>query len=718
MKPEPLLRQILTAAFLTLLVSAYGQYYPLPDISYNWKHAKPDTIAVKPKWSKADAVVLDDQLTISVRGKKRGFVYVYFERKQRIRLQNSVDGKLPFTRFVLPESLDPFYDARDIPLVLKPEMIPADYLNTRMIYFAARKVLGDGETREIVFRDSLQEGYIEIGNRFEKQFRYVFELDGIARGDEIEVYYKYEVPYAYNSLFFNDQRIFFHRSYPVQKQRVEIAVPKSIVSKTIGRVPDEAFTKDKRDVLAWNNQDLPGCIDEVAIRPGRDLPHLIFTLFHDNPELRNNQELSFQQYVGSYSARLFREREQNVQWLRRIASGTGQRDIQAQQITQFIDSVTDGLSPDNVTQKFDRIHSLITNKFNYQWDDAYFSGDDFSLEKIGDQIGQQRLREISRYNLYARLINRLGEKYYTTYILDERIGSMSAKYTGNINFADFAFALPDGDYLSLYYPKKDQFGYEPNEFPFYLAGSSAFFVDYDRLVTEPDYFPELIELPGVPDENYRHTVVNLYINTDSWSATGDIRTELSGQFSTLTRSVFDFGRADSSINSAYGIKPLEGLGTTYINLERLKAEMYAPYSRIYELDCQVELNQVKEWRTGCEIPLRNWFNFITWPDLDPYTRVLPFYVDFQGDDFMRIHLYLDKNVTLSKGLPTSFQRQNRYGSVAFKVEQAGPKHIVLEAYFNQYGNRIEPEKVSLITELYQAIAEMEERVVELRWPSE
>lgn len=643
-------------------------------------------------------------------------MYVYFERKQRIRINSADEGELPYTQFVFPESHDPFYDSRHQPLAERPRYIAADFLNVQMVYFAARKISADGTTEKLQYKTSFREDQITINERFESQFRYIFDLQGVQPGDEIEVYYKYEVPYQFNSFFFKEHRIFYHGKYPIQLQRIEIAVPEQVSSQIVGRNPDNSFVESKRNHYVWKHEDLPGCIEEVGIRPSIDLPHLVVSFFTGSPVSRLNNNLVYEDFPSHYLREMLTHRERNTLWLRRIARGDSERDAQSVHIHEFIDETTAGIPRYRAAWRMDRLHSRISNEFEYQWDDAYFARDDLSLEKMGDQVAEKRLRETSRYNLYARLINSLGEKYFTTYLLDARIGQLSENYSSNVLFSDFAFAVPDDDYLSIYYPKSDVYGYEPNEFPFYLAGSPAYFVNYDQLVTSADYSPATIQLPGQVKDNNRQTLIMAKISTETAEMIGEITVDLAGQFSTLTRSLYDYGKVDSSINPLYGLMPLHGLNAEYDDPQQMEAEMYAPYSRKYALKFEGQANiDNASGGSAIELPLTGWFNFVTWPNFDGENRVLPFYIDFEGNDFTRIVVEFDREVLLENPEQLSFHRENRFGSVGVKFVQESANRISIEAYFSQFGQRVEPEKANLIAELYEAVSELNNTVVKLNW---
>lgn len=708
-----------TTTFLFFLfvfcnVGLFGQYYPLPEFSDQWPADTADPIEVLSQFQHHEAVILDDDLRVSVRGRKDEFMHVYFERKQRIKLLAPIQGNIPFSRIVLPESHDPFFDSREMPSGFPVDSITADYLEVRMVHFAARKILPDGSTKSIPFTNQFVKDTIEINQRFQNQFQYNFLLSDLQPGDEIEIHFKYEVPYSTNWLFLNSNRIFFHRNYPVQEQRVEIATPKHLSLELLGTKPDSVYTRSKRTSRIWYNRELAGCIAEKGINPTADLPHIVYSIHTKSPRYHYRHPQTNEWFGSNYVLSLLRYRERDAFWIRnRALDDNG--DWQSHRLKQFVLGETDGLPGGEPALRFDKINTVIANDFKFVSDERFYAGKDMSLDKIGDQVTNKEMRESSRYHLYARIINLLGVQYFTAYMLDSRIGTISSQFPSNLYFSDFAFAVPDDKFLNMYFPKKDQFGYEVNEFPFYLAGTSAYLVDIDHLFFNSEFYPIVIGLPGAVEENYRHCDVKLMLNTEKDSAFGKMETELAGQFSTLTRSVYDFGRVDSSINPKYGHRLFWGTDVSYQRAEQALAGVYAPYLRRYNLEIALDSIGEKNADADYSLPLSGWFNFITWPEFDDKPRVLPFYPDFTGNDFVRIMINFDRAVSLQNAEELNVFEENRYGSVSFSVEQTASNQITLTAKHNTVSEQVAPDKISLIYNLYNSVESIEEMAIKLNW---
>lgn len=708
--------------FFLLLVFLLGsgaraQYYPLPEFNHSWNSSHVTKIPVNELFMDAPAVVLSSRLDLSVRGRKEPAMYVYFEHRKRIAIQGTDGEEVPFSKIMLPESADPFYDTRELPLTEKPAVPTAEYLNVRVLFFAVRKIHPDGSTSPIEFRDSFEEGRILIEDRYENQFKYAFYLDGLRPGDEVELHYKYEVPYDVNWPFFNDQRVFFHEQYPVQHKQVEFSKPKNLSTVLYGSEPDLSWEVKDREYHKWTKENLPGCIREPGIRPDRDLPYLLYSLYTKNPRYEMRLSTSGKAIYADYTSAAFRTREQNTFQIRRLELAGEVRGKQSEQLARFIAENTPNQPDPHPLMIFDRMHATITDDFEWVPSDAYYAEKDMSLVKLGNRVSNNELVESSRNELYKRLANRMGELYYSIYMLDKRIGTLTKDYQANQLFSDWALGLPFDSYLNVYVPKKQRFGYYVNEFPFYLAGTRAFAVDVDRLVGQERYFPELITLPEIPEENYRHSAISVAVNSQSYQSTGTIQVDLSGQYSTLTRSVYAFGQVDSSINPAYGLRYFYGVDAELGPDSLVQSNKYAPFFHQYRTDFTAASLASRDSENDCSISLNGMFPFVMWPDFDKTERVLPFYADFPGEDVVRMTLKFDQPVTLQNGSELTVDVENRFGSVRLNCSQTESDEILVEVTYKLFADRVEPRQAHLIANLYNALDEINMQRLLVNWAS-
>jgi hypothetical protein len=710
------MRFTLTLVFLSVCFSGFAQYYPISEYEYRWKETSPTSIPVHPQWADYPAVVLKEYRRVALKGKKDRYLNVYFEHKKRIKIKALDKGRVPFSVITLPESLDPFYDGRNIPLGERIPDLSANYFNVRIIFFEARKILPDGTTEEIYVTDAFKVDQMEVALRAESQFRYEFNLRGLNPEDEIEIHYKYEVPYQYNWFLFKYQRIFFHGFYPVQEQEIVIETEQNQAVRYSGVAPDSSYTKKKRDFMIWKSHHLSPCAGEPGIRPSADMPHILYTIENEGLVGRSRHYLSGQWLPRNYTFSALNWRERNALWIQRVASRNIEIDAQTVKLKRFIEKHTAGIPDNQSAMKLAKLHQVITDEFEFKWDDAYFAEKDLGLEKMGSQVESGQIREISRYNLYAKLLHKLDLPFYTMYFLDARTGTLTERYHANMYFEDFAFAIPDSaGTLTVYYPKRDHFGYGPDEMPFYLASTPALTVNYSDLFFTDDYFPPLINLPGQAFPNDRSIKLIAEVNSGLNTMHGKLNVSLSGQFSTLTRSMYEWGKIDSSINPLYGKLPLYDRKVYFNGWKQTGYEHEAPFFRSYASDCQLLNAGSLLSADHYSMSLKGFFPFIFWPGFGDNPRTLPFYSDFTGSDRIEIVLRFDRSVEVRNLSEIEKSIHNPFGSFTVSVQKPHSDVVVISAIYTVNAELIAPEDAPLVTQIFESISDLQQTSLELQF---
>jgi hypothetical protein len=699
------MKTILTAAFIVFsTLRLVGQYYGPAKYDYTWEEKYPNPIELHYEFAEEPLVVLDDVQRVSLRGNKDDLTFVYFERKQRIRIETP-EAVEQVKTLVLPEAFDPYTHARELPFERQSE-VSGEFLNAQIVFFAARKIRPDGGTEALLYTQVMRTKMLNLDKEYHPVFTYNISFIGLEPGDEIEFHYKLEIPFNSNWYWFNSARHFFNNKVPIQRQEVTFEWPQSVACYFGGELPSEEYTENKRMKKVWRKRLLHGNVFEPGIRPDKYLPHIVYSFHVTSLRYNTLHHLSRQLIVNNYRTYVLQRREWVAIRLLRSAERNFILDGQTRKLLRFLKTETAHINSDSLVDRLNHVHSVITNDFDYQWDNLYFLLIDQGLEKAGNQIEDRRLREISRYTMYARLISYLGLNYETAYMLDSRIGQMSKSYWSPMVFNDFAFAVADGGYLNLYFPKKDRFGYEVNEFPFYLAATPALRVNIGDLYFKEDYRPSYIELPSVdPSFNQRSAKITADINSESMVAQGNLQLNLSGQFSTLTRSVYEFGRADSSINPAYARTVFEDLDVVFKKVSSKPADVNNAFASEFVYDFIINDIAQPVANDRLELAFEGWFNFIVWENLDSKKRTLPFYSDFTGGDHFSVELNFDEAVKILN-LPVLEQDvQNPYGSFRVSVDQISNNRCTIDAKFVIYADKMEAADVHHVTALYKAIAD-------------
>ncbi|MFN3875863.1 MAG: hypothetical protein ACK4L7_08135, partial [Flavobacteriales bacterium] len=514
-------------------------------------------------------MVLSDSLSIRIRNIKPQYLAVFVERSRVVRFATADDIKR-HGPVVLPESLDPPYDALGQPWERRAAGPRPRLFNLRVDRFTARVIRPDG-TRDELPVDA-RGATDRLDNPFSRQATMSITCDplGVMPGDVVEYRWKYMLPYDSNAphtygargFFWMDNwalltnwRVFFHGPLPIRRQRIELLYHAKQGIVLGGEAPLRTQRDGDERASIWEHQGLPGVMEEVNGDQGRQLPNITITWVPDDPRYLRRERLSGLPIAQQPWLQVVRLREMKADWWRRVAMKRFP-DRQTALMQRFIDSACAGIADGPDARCVEALHEAIARGFAYDDDRRWYRNEDDGLERMGDQCAQQRLRDISRYNLYSKLIQMKRLPYVTAYVLDKRSGGLSDAFTTPIWEAEWLFGVPDGDGMLWMHPKRQRHGWLANELPFYWEGTMALLVDRQRLLEDDPRPPLFVELPMTDSgSNIRAIEYALNVDLEQADATGQARIFLSGQFSTLGRGAFMGGRRDSTVLPAYGHMP-------------------------------------------------------------------------------------------------------------------------------------------------------------------
>ena len=105
------------------------------------------------------------------------------------------------------------------------------------------------------------------------------------------------------------------------------------------------------------------------------------------------------------------------------------------------------------------------------------------------------------------------------------------------------------------------------------------------------------------------------------------------------------------------------------------------------------------------LDISNWFNHITWDELDYQNRVLDFYPDFLGQDSYTYFIKLDKNVELQTELENQVI-ENKFGKLHMDIKQVQPNTIQVSSYFATENEKVDANDIQEVKEIYEQIASL------------
>ena len=669
--------------------------------------------------------VLLDNLSIRLKNTKAQNLAIFFERRQVIRFGSYADI-LDHGRFVLPESLDPAFDAQLMPFDQRHEGALPLWFNARLDHFAARIIRANGTWGEIGVFSGVQREQVRTPQSMETAWTYVLDLQSIVPGDVVEVRWKYMVPYnnywegsnGWRGFQWMDNwarltswRVFFHGDLPIREQCVSMDYNLKHGLVLGGTPPESKELKGDNVKVSWSNSSLPECTNEVNARLAWDLPFITIRLAPEDTRYFTRDRYSGMLHQQPYWMYVIRTREAKAFFWKQAAH-KHVPDRQNKLLNEFVDGFTAQVPMQDKARHMERMHEEIATHFTYEDDQDWFNDIDHGLPRMGDQLKEKRLRNISRYDLYAKLANAIDAPYSTAYLLDKRVGTLNDRWLTPLWASEFLIGVRDGDAVMWMHPKCSPSGTLANELPFYWQGAPALLMDLERLAKDYPDPPLFVDLP-VSDAIGNVRGIEYEVDVDGTQATGSVRVFLSGQFSTLGRGAYEGLPTDGSVSPLYGSVAYarDGIvpgvkGTSHLDPDppfrfRTNSEVVLPKLTAPVKDGKFSLD------------LSRFFAHVVPNEFIAVERDLPFYWDFPQEDRLIIDLHFEDPVEVLNldGIERSASTPN--ASIERTVSRSSKYDIRVESRLVVAGEREEVSAAFQLEELLR-VAKAEGLHLELR----
>lgn len=608
-----------------------------------------------------------------------------------------------FGRFTLPESLDPPYDAREAPYGTDLLTARPHWFNVRLDVFAARIIRPDGTWGEVGAFTSMDVDHVRTFRTLEPAWTYILDLHAIAPGDVVEVVWSYMVPYDVNAARTvgwrafewpdnwtrsTSWRILFHHALPIKRQTVKLDYD-ARHGLVIGGTSFFSMAEERsRRIATWTHRDLPGCLDEVHARPGVDLPYASITLQPEDPRYWTRDRLSGLPYQQPYWTYVLRTREQRAFWWRRVAR-KHVPDKQSLLFNSFVEETTIGLRVDDRVRRAAALHDRIAEEFTYANDSLWYANLDLGLPRYGDQVATGRIREMARYDLYAKLLFAIGAEHSTAYLLDRRVGTMDARWLTPLWESDLLFGVGDGEVVLWMHPKRGPTGLWAGELPFYWAGSRALLMYPELQITDAIPAPLFLDLPQEPEGASMRVIETTIDSADAiYGSTGMQRVFASGQFSTLGRGAFTGSKSDPLAHVAYGAPAIPGVvdngdwkmrSSSHSMPFRMQADRGFDGARIMRVDTNGNFLIDASQLLHHAVPR----------PFDPEERDLPFYWDTAQDDRHVVDIHFHRAMELVE-MTRERWTSSQQASISQRVTMIDQHHLRFESRLQITDEREEP----------------------------
>lgn len=664
--------------------------------------------------SLSETFILKEENRIDVVGKKSNFITISITKKVRIKI-NDLKGVERFSKISLPETFDPTYFAH----FSKIRNYQYALSEVKILSFSANKITKSGVKLPINYKDKYRAIVMERGDDQAGGYDlWDYTTTEINVGDEIEIVYSYTVPFDINFYNFISFRMFFHKDIDIKEYKLELAHHPSLnidVEEKNGASPDSIYELENQYTYRWSRKNLKGCIDEVGGRAYTQLPFIVMAilpidLYYKVPD-------SFKEkYIPTYA--FFASRRENDHMTTKMSIDQGLRTADLGKLYSYIDSHSSKFPDDeNGYQSLKSIHTDITDRFTYDNDKESLFGIDNRKDRLGAFIDQGVVREINRYSNYVAITRKLGLHYFTSYLCDVRTGELSGNFYTPMLHSDYLIAVVLKDYhLQYIYPKNSNFGYYINEIPFYFENAKSRLIQpLDYLVVNRQIEEEAKEVrifSSTENENIRRANVLVKVDLDKSSLAFQAKIDLTGQFSTITRGIYQKNVKNQYVNKIYNEKlwsfdkDIEVQSEKFVmkdNQFPFQANINAQYSGAHLM---------KKDGDDYTINMKNWFNHVIYENFQAKDRQLDFYADFKSKDSYVYYFQFSKDVQLTS-VESNVNIENEYGIYNFSVTQINPTTIKVSSFYEVNSTSIAASKTKMVEDIFTAIEKS--NLMELRF---
>lgn len=590
------------------------------------------------------------------------------------------EGVEMFENFTFPDPIDPIY--QDLAAPIKNHhnhffIHKVNHFDLRVkrnnTYIATYKKI-NSVTREKYLDDATQS--------YNASYLYHLNVKNVAVGDLIRLNYEITIPYEENQIFLRSMRIFLDELYPSEETELKIRYHDNLninLAFQNGGNPQKSYGKD--DItLKWNAENLPGALSELNGRPYKSLPYIEIFI--------NNARIYWPAFYRFYVNHMLADQ---------MSIKLGSTSKQYQLLDDFNKITTHDSEP--ALDRIKRIANQIALHYKYDNDSVFFNGNRLlTMPKFGYDIGEKRLRESNKVQLYNSLIFSSGLSYGALFLADVRTAELSKHWMQPIYLSDFMLLPFTEDESALLYPKSQQCGFFVNEYPYYFENAKAEFIpvnsevfDHWQSRSKKDF--NFITLPESKiDSNTRYTVLWVQFDKNTNRYKIEFEMTLKGQFSTSFRPLYLCNEHLLHSHPIYHKKLWDDSVAENIQYETNIISTDFPFT-----------TKVKGTFDLKDLSL---LNIHPTYSLDSNYRTLPFYSDFVGIDNAVIRFEEGALTTL----PEEVIVRNEFGRYILKTQIESNKLTVYSS-LSVLSKKVDPENFKDVTSIYNA-AKIINKVIE------
>jgi hypothetical protein len=620
-------------------------------------------------------------------------------RFQEIKIINE-DGLKDFNTISLPENIDITQIKSNYTMGrFKNRNIP--YVTFyKVIDFSARIIRNNKIIEIPISQDTQKHYWLKYDGERIYDYEYIFNLSDLKEGDVLQYYYKasFKGQYGTDQLYTNDY-------YPKINAKYEIRL--SVENR-----------------YAQGNFILNHFIDTINYKK-TSIENSLSTLIKHVYEFKNLAAVKYPKncLAGNSLMHITVKSNENVLKFKFQETGNGYKYIYIPNYTWYYRADTLINKKKNYNKYYsslrkfllkfpeatdEKSHSILMsqivdtlNTYNYILAESIRYGEYSQLNvNSTDKLLKKELLEEYTLEINKNILDEKNIFYYETNIQDRRLGVHSSKYRAHYNYEQNILALPINNNIKYYTQRFNGVKYLPDELPFYLEGTYAVLNPVNVKHSQSPRNNSEIKFNRTPlstfNENVRTESGIFKINTDSLIIDATIKENLSGQFSTILRHLYNSDIIDSTINLAYYTKCTDKPNSINQKIQLISQAKEFPFKTSYKCNEKIKISPN-------EINLNNWFSFILKKSDFRHPLNTDYYFDFTYTDSYNIFLEFDKPTTINNSEDFKLLSNNEYFEIVSSIVKQSENQYIISVNTKLKAYVLPKEKFNILTEYLSAL---------------
>lgn len=662
-----------------------------------------------------DIVILTENMKVSFVGQKAMFIDIVVEKEIEYQIL-SKDGNDYVNPITLPLRFDELYKPHASRI--RNELRLFD--DVTISAFEARVIHPDGRTEEIeINKDIVEHKIVLETDRFGLIYSYNFSFEELEPDDVLKISYKYSFPFRYNWERLFSTRVFLDTRIPRKKfdltwsHHYYLEVDTNYIN---GATP-KLDTANNYVYLSWHFENQPGCLDEPGSRPHTNVPWFSFSpkpyeFLYEHYNSFEEEFIPFWYFLSYYREARIRNAIVDFQ------IGTKDKDnLKFEKIAKkYVEmSPEDSIGINRLryfqryvvdSTKYDNAYKLLNREEEYKRDHS------------GSELAGGIIKEPFKEFIYASMIPKMGNMFFTAYPSDTRSGYIGQEYYAPMLDNEFMFAsILKNNTLAYVMPKSDIRNLYCEELPFYYENTPVMLLYSYDFAGYKRNFADVLRVVNTPSsnvrENYRKVNSMAKINLIKDEILFTTKISLAGQYSTLTRSIYQEGVSDNTINPLYLEKIWEiGDSVKVVDISIGNNKYFFPFKT--SLDATyMKRGLIQKNENLFTVDLSGWIKHVIWDEFKNEFRFTDFYSDFTGHDTFAYMLEFDQAVSLVE-VSENTDIDNDFGTYKFSIKQLSENKLLLSSYFMIKSHLVKKENIDQVANIFNTIEENNNVILKLK----